>query len=174
MRRTPWILAAGLAVAVAAPALAGGKGEKCSQDAQACLNHMAAKKAKGWMGLELDKTAEGQQSVKKVVDGTPAAAAGFMVGDVLIQRNGISVSDYEALKADKASWNVGSKVTYTIRRADAEKQLVVTLAAMPEEVFASMVGAHMVNDHMGVTATATAETEKVEKPAIKAASSQKK
>lgn len=159
MKRLTWLVVAVVSVAVAAPALAGHKGEKCSQDAQTCLNGMTAKKDKGWMGLEYDRDASERLVVKKVIEGAPAVKAGFQPGDVLLTRNGIKLSDYEALKADKGSWKVGANVTYTVLRSGAEKSLAVTLAAMPEEVFARMVGDHMISDHMAVAATAAA-TEK--------------
>ena len=41
------------------------------------------------------------------------------------------------------------------------------LVPMPEEVFARMVGAHMISDHM-VIATASAESEKAAVPATSA------
>jgi hypothetical protein len=50
-------------------------------------------------------------------------------------------------------------VTYTIQREGKSKDLVVTLGTLPEEVFARMVGQHMVQDHMVTAATAvTTET----------------
>ena len=162
MRRFAWFTTAVVAVAVAAPAFAGhgaaSKSEKCSYDAQTCLNGISAKKDKGWLGLELDYGDAGVMAVKKVVPSSPAERAGFMAGDVLVSRNGIKMSDHEALKADKSAWKVGARVTYTVQRKSVEKSIPVTLVAMPEEVFARMVGDHMISDHMTAT-TAAATTE---------------
>src|SRR5687768_4396651 len=90
--------AAAVVALVAAPAWAGS-GEKCTADTQTCLNKMAAKKSVGWIGLEFDKSsAEGVMKVKNVVAGSPAEAAGFQAGDVIVALNGVKTSDYEALK----------------------------------------------------------------------------
>jgi predicted metalloprotease with PDZ domain len=146
-----------MAAVVAMPAYAGQKGAKCKETAQACLNHLSAKKDKGWTGVDVDKTEAGTQKVKKVVSGGPAEAAGILVGDELIARNGIKLSDHEALKADKDSWKVGAQVVYTLIREGQEQKVAVTLAPIPEEVFAAMVGAHMISDHMAVNAMASTE-----------------
>lgn len=159
MKKTTWWAVAVLAVALAAPVFAGS-GAKCSYDATACLQKLSEKRDKGWMGIEQDKSADGVLSVKRVVPGSPAETAGFLAGDVLLTRNGIKLSDYEAIKADKASFKAGAKVTYTVQRQNAEKQIAVTLGSMPEDVFANMVGAHMIADHMVVDAAAA----KVETP----------
>jgi S1-C subfamily serine protease len=159
-----------MAAAVAMPAYAGSKGEKCTQDTQTCLNHFSAKKSKGWLGVDVDKQENGTQVVKKVVPGTAAEKAGLQVGDVLTARNGIKVSDYEALKADKDSWKIGAVVTYTILRAGKEQKIPVTLGTIPDDVFAAMVGAHMVSDHMATATMASTEGAKAEPVPAKAAS----
>lgn len=174
MKRITWVLAVAVMAAVAAPALAGSKGEKCSQDAQTCLNHFSAKKSKGWVGIEIDKSESGAQVVKKVVSDGPAEKAGFEIGDVLMTRNGIKLSDYEALKADKSSWNVGSVVVYGVQRGDKEKKLTVTLGALPEDVFAKMVGAHMISDHLVENAMASESTTPAQTTAITKAADAKK
>src|SRR5688572_8149248 len=149
MKKLTLLLATALLV-VAVPAFAG-TGEKCSADAQICLNHHAAMKDKGWMGLEYDKTDPTAVKVKAVTAGSPAAKAGFQVGDILVAMNGASMTDKEALKKAKGEWKIGQSVTYTIKRKAAEKQLAVTLAPMPENVFASMVGLHMLENHITAT-----------------------
>ncbi len=147
---------------IAAPVIAGS-GEKCSSDIQTCLNHWAAKKDMGWVGLEYDKTQEGTIKVKAVTPDSPAAAAGFMAGDVLVAMNGAKMSDKEAMKKAKGDWKVGQAVSYTVQRAGAEKKIAVTLGKAPESVFASMVGNHMLENHATVSTAAATE------PATKAA-----
>lgn len=149
---------------VAVPVLAGS-GEKCSYGTQACLNHWAGKKDAGWTGLELDKSVEGIVKVKAVTPDSPAATAGFQVGDVLVALNGAKMSDKEAMKKAKGDWKAGQSVTYTVQRAGAEQQIAVSLAKTPERVYASMVGSHMIEAHVAAT-TAAAEA--------KAAASDKK
>lgn len=152
MKLTSLCAAAAVVALVAAPAWAGS-GEKCTADTQTCLNKMAAKKSVGWIGLEFDKSAEGVMKVKNVVAGSPAEAAGFQAGDVVVALNGVKMSDHDAVKKAKGTWSAGQKVTYTVERKDASKDLAVTLATMPDNVHAAMVGFHLVDSH-AVTATA--------------------
>src|SRR5688572_13756892 len=149
------LFAAALALVVALLAWAGS-GEKCTADAQTCLNHLSAKKAMGWLGVELDKSKDESHAmvVKLVVDEGPADQAGVRAGDILVALNGAPMADADAVKKAKGDWKVGQKVTYTIQREGKSKDFVVTLGALPEEVFARMVGQHMVNDHMATAATA--------------------
>lgn len=155
MKKLPLLfLAAAFLAAVSLPAYAGSGG-KCTNDAQACLNHWAAKKDAAWLGLKYDKTESGDVVVMKIYDGSPAAAAGFKVGDQLLAMNGAKMDDKEAMKKAKGEWKAGNQVTYTVKRGNAEKQIAVTLAPMPEEVFASMLGQHMLSEH-ATTATAQA------------------
>jgi len=155
MKRISWFVAAALVAALAVPALAGS-GEKCTYETQSCLNHMSQGKDKGWVGLQYDKAEDGTVTVKAVTANSPAAAAGFQAGDVLAAMNGARMSDKEAMKKAKGEWKVGQTVSYTVKRAGAEKQLSVTLGKMPEEVFASMVGSHLLESHV-VVATADAK-----------------
>ena len=155
MKRISWLVVAVFAVALAAPAFAGS-GEKCTQNTQTCLNYMSKNKDKGWVGLEYDKAADGAVSVKAVTAGGPAATAGFEVGDILVAMNGAKMSDKDAMKKAKGEWKVGQSVSYTVMRAGAEKQMAITLDKMPEPVYASMVGSHMLENHV-VMATADAK-----------------
>ena len=149
------VLLSAACLLVAAPVLAGG-GEKCSFDTQTCLNHWAAMKDAGWVGLEYDKSQEGVVKVKAVTHDSPAEAAGFMAGDVLVSLNGAKMSDKEAMKKAKGAWKVGQAVTYMVQRAGTEKQIAVTLGKTPENVFSSMLGSHMLENHAAVaTAAAT-------------------
>lgn len=149
--RIAWILA--VAVALALPALAGGGGHKCTKTAQACLDNMAASyRARGWAGLELDKYGtSGGHTVKGVVSGSPAEAAGFRAGDVLVALNGIRFGEEnkEALAKAKKGLAPGTSVTYTVARNGAEQKIAVTLAAVPDSVLAAWIGEHIL-EHTGV------------------------
>ena len=155
MKKLSWLLVAAAVLVTAVPAFAGS-GEKCTASAQECLDHYSAYQQKGWMGIEMDKNAQGAMFIARVVEGSPAAKAGLKAGDVLVSRNGVKLADSDAIKKDKASWKVGAEVSYVVLRDKAEKTLKVTLAEMPESVFAEMVGKHMIHDHMAA-ATATAD-----------------
>ena len=154
--KTRIVLLSAALVMLAVPVFAGS-GEKCSSNTQACLNHWTSAKDAGWTGLELDKSEEGVVKVKAVTPDSPAAAAGFQIGDVLMTLNGVKMSDKAAMKKAKGSLKAGQSVTYTVQRAGAEQTLAVTLAKTPELVYASMLGSHMMESHAAV-ATAAAET----------------
>lgn len=159
MKRLTWLAVALFLISVAVPALAG-KGQKCTADAQSCLNHYSSYKEKGWHGIKYEANDKGDLVVKSVAAESPAAKSGLMVGDVLVSLNGAKMSDKEAVKKAKGEWKAGSQVTYSVRRGQAEQQIAVTLATMPEEVYAGMIGQHMIENHMAVASTATAESKK--------------
>jgi len=155
MKRISSLVAAAFVAALAVPALAG-HGEKCTYDTQACLDHWSKNKdQKGYVGLQYDKAEDGTFKVKSVYPGSPALAAGFQVGDIVVAVNGAPLGDKAAVKKATGEWKIGQSVTYTVQRSGAEKKIAVTLAKMPEEVFASLVGSHMLENHV-VTATADA------------------
>src|SRR5262245_57635424 len=91
--------------ALAAPPLAGGaERQKAAQTAQMdhkhctaskeeCMKYMQDAKAHGWLGIEYDKTEDGNMVIGKVLPGSPAAKAGFENGDVLTAFNGIPLTD---------------------------------------------------------------------------------
>lgn len=133
MNRKVSTLALALLLSMAALASAGG--DKCAKDAR----HAAvADKAKhGWLGLDVDKSASGYV-VTEVAADSPAAQAGFQKGDVLVAFNGIALTDanMDALKKAKAGLTVGSRVSYTVSRGGAQRQIAATMAKVPAEVLA--------------------------------------
>ena len=159
MKRLTWLAIALFLISVAVPALAG-KGEKCTADAQTCLNQFSSYKEKGWHGLKYEANDKGDLVVKSVVAGSPAEKSGFQVGDILVSLNGAKMSDKEAVKKAKGEWKPGSQVTYSVLRGGTEQQIAVTLVPMPEEVYAGMVGQHMIENHMAVASSASAESKK--------------
>jgi len=146
-------------VVPAAPAFAG-KGEKCTADTQTCLNKMSSYREKGWMGVTLDANEKMEMTVKTVAPGSPAEKAGIKVGDMLVAMNGARFSDEAAMKKAKGDWKPGQLVTYTVRRDGTESPVEVTLAPMPEEVFAAMIGLHMIENHMHPVTETKAESPK--------------
>ncbi|MFN7972088.1 MAG: PDZ domain-containing protein [Acidobacteriota bacterium] len=143
-----------LAVALAAPAVAGGKSYKCDMDTQTCLNEMVKHlQTRGWVGLELDdEDPSGLLVVRKVIAGSPAEAAGFKEGDKLVALNGAKFPvmkkdepemKSEELKKESESMVPGKVVEYTIGRGGSETKLKVTLGKLPPDVLAQWVGMHM-------------------------------
>jgi S1-C subfamily serine protease len=131
-RKVPTLV---LALILSMASLASAGGDKCAKDAK----HAAvAEKAKhGWLGLDVDKSASGYV-VNGVEAGSPAAQAGFQKGDVLVAFNGIALTDAnkDALKKAKAGITVGSRVSYTVSRGGAQRQVAATMAEVPPEVLA--------------------------------------
>lgn len=159
MKGFTWLAVALFLISAHVPAVAG-KGAKCTADAQACLNHFSSYQEKGWHGIKAEANDKGDKVVKAVATGSPAEKAGFKAGDVLVSLNGAKMSDKEAVKKAKGEWKVGSQVTYNVLRGQTEQQISVTLAPMPEEVYAEMVGQHMIESHMAVASTTSAENKK--------------
>lgn len=152
MRRTLLAMLA-MTLFAAVPVFAGHGHEKCSYDTQTCLNMMAEKmKNSGWIGVELDKNEQtGEISVKKVIDGSPAAKAGLKTGDVLYAIDGIVINDEneEKIHNAKKSWKPGTSISYTIKRDGYDRKASVTLASMPADILARYIGQHML-DHASV------------------------
>jgi predicted metalloprotease with PDZ domain len=118
-------------------------GEKCTTDTQTCLSHWAAKSGtQTWLGISKEKTDAGYK-VTAVDTGSPAEKAGFKVGDVLLAVNGMAVGSDELKKSYETIYKVGATVKYTVNRSGKEQILQATLVKMPENVFAQMVGSHM-------------------------------
>lgn len=152
MKNLSWMLSLALLLGIGTVGLAGGN-HKCEASTQECLNALAAKYAsKGWLGIETDKTADGRYAVTEVVYGSPAAAAGFRPGDVLVAINGADpyAEDKAAIKAVRAKLGPGVKAKYTVERAGSKTQLVAILAEVPREVLAKWVGEHLLEQHTAV------------------------
>ena len=142
-------LVLGLVAALTVPAFAG----KCKYGTQECLDKMVEHyESKGYAGLELDTDPEtGVLTVKVVVEDTPAAAAGFEIGDQLVAINGLVLTETDEEKLHKA-WQAmtpGTKATYTVVRLGKKMDIEVTLAKLPDELIAKYIGMHML-DHASI------------------------
>ncbi|HEX5759054.1 MAG TPA: PDZ domain-containing protein [Thermoanaerobaculia bacterium] len=150
---TAGFLATALTMSFAGAALAGGAHGKCTEGtSEASLQARVEKmKAYGWLGVEKEKNAAGGYTITAVAPASPAAKAGFRVGDVLVALNGVALTDAnnEALKKAKANLGPGKQVRYTLRRDGAEQQLTATLAEVPQEVLAQWLGEHLMDAHLG-------------------------
>ena len=151
-------------VAVAVVVLVGGAslavagGAKCAEQHQTADYQKMAEKmaAKGWLGIETEKTASGGYAVKGITKGSPAEKAGFQVGDVLVALNGVKLNDEnkDAIYKVKSTLGPGKAVNYTVARAGSEKQISATLGEVPREVLAEWLGEHVL-DHTTVAVAAT-------------------
>lgn len=128
-------------------------GSGCTHSTQECLDRLAKDLGgRGWLGVELEGTDKGM-TIRKVVDASPAAKAGLEPGDVLVSVNGRSYAtmteaDHEALRKVIVP---GGSAQYVIQRAGKNRDLAVTLGAMPDQVRAQIVGAHML-EHSALAA----------------------
>ena len=161
MHRIGWILAPLVAAVVAAgPAVAGGYGKCSSANTQECLDMMAKKlKNRGWIGVEIND-ASGSMQITRVLPDSPAKAAGIAAGDVLYAVNGVQYaeSNQDTLSAIREKMTPGSTFTFTILKGGTDKQEVaITLAKMPEEVMAAMIGKHLLEAHLTAEKVADAK-----------------
>jgi len=137
-------------VAMASLAVAG-EYKQCNADAATCAAKMAAKlKNKGWIGLKFEPTEEGYYRISEVIAESPALAAGFQTGDLVLAVNGVAVSE-----KNKEGWAklekdliVGADIACKVKRAGAKETIKVTLGQMPEETIATYVGYHVLNGHV--------------------------
>ncbi len=156
MKRT--ILTVAFALLIAAVPAAAGESkasgdEKCSAEAQDCLDKMVQHfQSHGWVGIELESDDSGALTITRVEPGSPAEAAGLRQGDVLAALNGIRFSEEnkEAMKAAQATMTVGATVKYTVDRAGRNMDLDVTLGSIPDAVMAKWIGRHML-EHTSLT-----------------------
>ncbi len=124
---------------------------KCSQETRVCVRKMAQTLSnKGWVGIEMTHdTSTDTMTVRKVIEGSPAEAAGFKPGDVMAALNGIpyTLESKAALKKAYSGLNPGDKVVYTVHREGSEVDLTVELANIPEALRAQWIGRHMLEGH---------------------------
>ena len=104
------------------------------------MNHGSV--VRGWLGVQIQsvdqgiadslglKQAEGA-IVGEITDGSPAAKAGFAVGDTITAVNGQPVKDSRDLAVRISQMNPGSKVTVTYWRGGTSHDTDVTLGTLP-------------------------------------------
>lgn len=142
MKHKITFLALALTMALSSAALAGGAGKGECADTTATKARAAKLAEKGYLGIETDKDeATGAWRVTTVASGSPAEAAGFRSGDVLVSLNGIALraENKEQIKKVKSTLGVGKAVTYTVVRNGAQQTLTATLSPVPEQVLAKWV-----------------------------------
>ena len=161
MNRIGWIVAPLLVAAVTAgTAVAGGYGKCSSANTQECLEMMATKlKNRGWIGVEIND-ASGSMEITRILPDSPAQKAGLAAGDVLFAVNGVqySESNQDTLSAIREQMTPGTTFTFTILKGGTDKEDVpISLAKMPEEVMAAMIGKHLLEAHLTAEKVAEAK-----------------
>jgi S1-C subfamily serine protease len=77
------------------------------------------------------KSVTGGAQITKITSGSPAAKAGLKTGDVITAFDGKTVTSADELTAAVSAAQAGEKVTVTVRRNGATKQLSLTLGVQP-------------------------------------------
>ena len=122
-----------------------GEHKKCTKPVQDCLNSMVVKlKSSGFIGVELDKGKGGVLKITKVVEGSPAEKAGIKQGDELFAINGIRFNDENHKKISKVKLP-GKRVSCTIKRDGASREVKLTLSPMPADLMSKYIGEHMLS-----------------------------
>ena len=94
--------------------------------------------SRGWLGVQIqDFTPELASSlgmkdqkgalIAGVVDGSPAARAGFAQGDVVVSLDGKAVADSKALTRQVASIHAGDRAAFTVMRNGERRNLTATI-----------------------------------------------
>ncbi len=151
-------IATAVAVVLLAASAAFAGGDKCTAaHTQADYQKMAEKMAaKGYLGIETEKSASGGYAVTSIASGSPAEKACFQIGDVLVAINGVRLGDEknkEAIAKVKSNLGPGKQVTYTIQRGGSDRPVTATLGNVPQEVLAQWMGEHVL-DHTTVAVAA--------------------
>jgi C-terminal processing protease CtpA/Prc len=135
-------------VGSASPLIAGeGQEQSCQGKLEECLEYLANKmKSSGWVGVELQiDVAKGTYTVQKVLEESPAEAAGIRVGDMLVAVNGRPIAEFreKMLAGETDCWKPGQSVNYTIKRGEVDRHIRLILAPMPAELLARYIGEHI-------------------------------
>ena len=104
--------------------------------------------SRGWLGVQIqDFTPELASSagmkdqkgaiVASVVDGSPAARAGFEQGDVVVALNGTEVTNSKVLTRQVAVIHAGDKATFTVLRDNTRHTLTATIEKRDSDRMAS-------------------------------------
>ena len=151
MRARAWLLPV-LLVLAAAPAAA--EQPKCPLDLVTCLGRFQLMKERPWMGVGVDRDSLGVFRIVTVTEGAPGEQAGLKPGDVLEKVGGKPPAEWFA---GKAGWKLGEHGQILVSRDGHKSTLQMEYRAIPEDVFAKIVGIHMVEAHMAYMHPASSE-----------------
>jgi hypothetical protein len=120
----------------------------CPLDVAACLDLFARMRERPWLGVEVETDSTGVPRVKTVVPGGPADQAGMKPGDLLERIGGQPPRDWFA---GKSGWETSGQSACVVRRGGEAKDLRFTVRRMPDDLFARILGVHMVEGHLAHT-----------------------
>lgn len=146
-----------LGLALSAPVVARPAEPKCPLDPERCLQEFEKMRRRPWLGVRMDTDSAGRLTVGSVVPGSPAARAGVRRGDVLRRIDGKPPAEWFASKAGWGPQQASGRMI--VGRGRGEATLRLPYQAMPEEMFARIVGLHMVDEHLAYMPSQGATTE---------------
>lgn len=131
-----------LALLASSPGWAAKNGELCRDSTTKCMNRNSRLlQQRGWAGLELDRNGSGGLAVTKVLYGSPALEAGIREGDLLVSLNGekLSADNHDAASLARNALRAGAEAVYVVSRDGSNKEITLTLAAIPPAVMGRWV-----------------------------------
>ena len=131
------------ALVFAAPAFAAEP--KCPLDLTTCLNLYQRMQERPWLGVGIDKDSLGRFVIQSVEPNSPSQRAGIQPGDVLEGIEGRPPADWFA---GKAGWRTGESGEIKVIRNKQPKTLKMKYEGVPEDVFARIIGVHMIEGHL--------------------------
>jgi predicted metalloprotease with PDZ domain len=156
MRRIAWLSFALLLL----PAIASAKQPKCPLPLDSCIVQFGRMHDRPFLGVNLHPDSTGGQLVD-VIDsvkaGGAAERAGWKKGDRLVR-----IDDRTPLQffiATRAGWKDGDRVQATLVRKGHERDGSFTAQHIPEELFARIVGEHMIEAHLAYMDTGEHDTD---------------
>lgn len=84
----------------------------------------------GYLGVLLTQAGKGSPTVAQVSEASPAAAAGLLIGDQVLQIDGITVNHPDVAEGLLLARTAGEAVKLSLRRKGKPLELTVTLAAV--------------------------------------------
>jgi predicted metalloprotease with PDZ domain len=137
-------------VALTLSPLALAEEKRCDSEPLACLKYIVENlENKGWLGVELNAPAGESPEILKVIEGSPAEAAGVQKGDFLVALNGVryATAPEEAKAEAKKALVPDNRVTVTLSRNGREMDVEIVAGRLPQSILAQWIGEHMLYSH---------------------------
>ena len=119
--------------------------DKCPLDLNTCLNQYQRMKERPWLGVSMERDSASRFVIQAVEPKSPSERAGVRPGDIL---NGIEGKPPADWFAGKAGWKSGEVANIEVTRHDRAVALKLKFEAIPEAIFARIIGVHMIEGHL--------------------------
>jgi predicted metalloprotease with PDZ domain len=131
------------ALMMAAPAIADEP--KCPLDVATCLAQFEKFHVRPWLGIRFEPDSTGRILVSGLEPKSPAERGGIHVGDEIRSIEGKPPREWFATKA---GWGPAARGKITVLRDKRQVAVEVPFEAIPEDVFARIIGIHMIEGHL--------------------------